>query len=761
MSLNHLRWAEQQVNDVQQASNGTLSIVEVLRSSDGPYPLIFDLSFSTKHLHIGREGLVLRQRERINIAIPQEFPFQLPSAYFSHTRFAGVPHVHWSRSLCLYQSPSTEWNPEDGLFGFLERIEEWLRDVSAGTINSPDVGAVHPPTAYASVKLATTCVLIVQDTPKVKGLPWLGKTRIKQRNSKRADIVGWSSPEDNKCDSDEIWGAAILLQKEMPYEYPLSFSDLLVCLKQHGLSTRQVLDNLASAALMNNVNYPLYVAIGAPMRRMPEELIERQHLAVWFLNLGIVNIVRQYSSLAVEGNSEKIARFIHQCETAHSIPIEWCRVLEGRTEVTLRRDMGRPLSWFEKKSVQVLGAGALGSLVCEMLVRAGVSTINICDNKLVGPGVLVRQPYTSSDVGTSKVAALKQRLDKIAPGIKVTTSVSDILTRPSDGSSWGADLDLIIDTTANVSVSAKLESLRRENVSLPRIPIISMAVDSEANRGLLLVSGSRFSGSVLDVGRKAKLVAFRNQELTDFRNAFWREGGAKIFQPEPGCSDATYVGSYADVLTFAGMMLNLAARDLATSEEINSSAHFVAQPWIEPSCSPTGKSWTTDYVIQGSEDQYEFRFEQSALDSLRDLVDQNARSSNSRNETGGVLFGEVSISTRIVWITEIIKAPSDSSATPVEFVCGVEGIQEINTAKINDSGGSNHFVGFWHTHPSASAIPSSVDMLSAVNLLAEPDINFSKLAMVIVGGSCNDYELGCGLFEKHGSMVQWSRTRWN
>jgi len=78
-----------------------------------------------------RDGIRLRPRERFVISVPKGFPFNKPETWTTHTRFAGHPHVQWKRQLCLYQSPATEWDVSDGIYGFMERLDQWVRAAAA------------------------------------------------------------------------------------------------------------------------------------------------------------------------------------------------------------------------------------------------------------------------------------------------------------------------------------------------------------------------------------------------------------------------------------------------------------------------------------------------------------------------------------------------------------------------------------------------------------------------------------------------------
>lgn len=70
--------------------------------------------------------------------------------------------------------------------------------------------------------------------------------------------------------------------------------------------------------------------------------------------------------------------------------------------------------------VVVVGAGGVGSWVCTMLIRSGISKIRIIDFDQVSLSSLNRHAVaTLEDVGTSKVECLKSRLLKIAPWAKI------------------------------------------------------------------------------------------------------------------------------------------------------------------------------------------------------------------------------------------------------------------------------------------------------------------------------------------------------
>lgn len=72
------------------------------------------------------------------------------------------------------------------------------------------------------------------------------------------------------------------------------------------------------------------------------------------------------------------------------------------------------------KYVAMVGAGAVGSVLSELLVRAGIERITIIDHDTLEGGNLVRHTLALDDVGTNKAVALTERLKGLSPHAKVT-----------------------------------------------------------------------------------------------------------------------------------------------------------------------------------------------------------------------------------------------------------------------------------------------------------------------------------------------------
>lgn len=110
-----------QLKDIEDNSDGALEILEQPIELNASSQILIRLSLETKGYRT-IHGLAFRDRERFDLFIHRDFPFKKPIIYFAHKRFIGTPHVQWGSAICLYQSSETEYNPSDGMFGFLTEL---------------------------------------------------------------------------------------------------------------------------------------------------------------------------------------------------------------------------------------------------------------------------------------------------------------------------------------------------------------------------------------------------------------------------------------------------------------------------------------------------------------------------------------------------------------------------------------------------------------------------------------------------------------
>ena len=724
--------AREHLREIAEASADTVQIVEETTRSSGY--LQFDVSIRFDGLERVEDGLPVRARELFRIVVPPTFPHERPSVATPHRRFAGFPHVQWSRHPCLYGS-SAEWKPEDGMYGFITRLDSWVRDAARNDLD-PDDAPLHPPVAYTTV---ARLVVPRADTPPVGASAWIGFAELRQRY-RRTEIIGWKSLSEAR---PQHFAPAILLHEPFPFEYPDTVIALLNELKSHGIDFGRFVLALASLANHTDAGTPLTVVLGTPMRRVEGGGRALQHLAVWEISGDDANKLREMQ-VSIEGADpdackEAIAKVVKWSVEAK---VGWCDVREMRSEVTRRRDQTSPMAWFRGKRVAIWGCGAIGTHVAESVVRAGAARVELIDKGVVAPGLLVRQGFEDSDIGCWKAEALADRLKRIEPDLEIEALTNNLIKRIGEADPI-PDVDLIIDCTASSAVRMKLERTLCGVGARP--PIASMGVSYDASSAMATLSMSRHSGGPLDLMRRLKLEACRRSRLTRLLEAFWPTTPVhQRFQAEPGCSEPTFVGSDADLAELSARMLNAVARALSKPDDGQTGAG-----WIFEEPGPVhAVFWPPDHTLVEKDRGYSVRVSHEAVREMRAWARRSVRTAGPTVETGGLVFGELNEAAGVLWVTEVEGPPQDSDAAEDHFTCGTAGMEEAADEKDRRFRGSVACVGSWHTHPTTGAHPSTVDIGAVAQLLAAPASARRTFVLLILSGSLDDPVLGAHAFRR-------------
>lgn len=133
-------------------------------------------------------------------------------------------------------------------------------------------------------------------------------------------------------------------------------------------------------------------------------------------------------------------------------PVEWLDTLNWHPDELATR--GRFNALVHRK-VLLIGAGALGSILAETIVRGGVLEIAVMDPGDLEAGNLVRHRLTMADIEAPKATALANRLAELSPSVRASGYAQEFPptqdlteTRASIGAA-----DVVIDTTGSPSVA--------------------------------------------------------------------------------------------------------------------------------------------------------------------------------------------------------------------------------------------------------------------------------------------------------------------
>jgi len=119
---------------------------------------------------------------------------------------------------------------------------------------------------------------------------------------------------------------------------------------------------------------------------------------------------------------------------------------------------GRVSDLLASKKVLMIGVGAVGSVVAELLVRAGVRQMVLMDSDAIAAGNLVRHTLTLASIGQDKATATAAKLNLVSPHANVEAiAVSFPPTRGADISAM-RECDVILDCTASDDVLPRLNA---------------------------------------------------------------------------------------------------------------------------------------------------------------------------------------------------------------------------------------------------------------------------------------------------------------
>lgn len=496
---------------------------------------------------------------------------------------------------------------------------------------------------------------------------------------------------------------------------------------------------------------PIFVMLGAPGRGVVgDELATR--VVAWRVEADAAPLLAavskiKYTPSDLEAQEAAEKTYDEALAWLIGAPLVWTRIHEMRPETTIRRDHTTASAWVRGRRILILGAGALGGPTAEACVRAGASTVTIVDHARVHPGNLVRQPYYENEIDQPKAEVLAARLARIHAAVTVSGDWCDAGAIISN-SAVVSKYDLVIDATADRIVRHTIELSRRDEPDAWP-PLLTMMIGHQATRGLVAVNSGRAPNAAVDLLRRLGQAARGREDLLDVTEDFYPDPPRHdMFQPEPGCSDATFIGSLADVTALAGQML-VAVLEALTGDGAVPAVGIARMP--AAGGTSTTVRWTPDHVLDDPATGYQVRLSAEATAQMHAETRRGLRIRGRDVETGGMLLGQTDTATRIVWVDTATGPPPDSVLSADYFRHGTVGIEEIRDAHRRATGRTSDFVGYWHIHPDGPAAPTDRQgMSSLVDLVA----GCRRPLMLILGGSPAQWDAWIDRAERPATLAR-------
>ena len=375
------------------------------------------------------------------------------------------------------------FHPEDRLAWHLTRVQKWLKLGSKNELGKPGdpfelpyVPTIGQNTIVFSEGLGTLPLWLRQG--RRSGRVQLNRLQNDSQvlvadgfftdKGERLVLPEWGKALGSPLDDLDAW---ILLNEVPvlePWQIPMNWGELRAACKSQCVDLDPVLRRAVSG-LRDAKSHALLVGFPIPAR------IGAEYRQVHWLALQLPPL----TTAVVPGFRAAEVGYWRYDRTRHfhdAAPLNWLKSENwAQAEITGR---GRLSDDAASKSYLVIGTGAVGSAVAELLVRSGVSRLTVIDNDCLEVGNLIRHTLTADDIGKPKAPSLATHLN----GASIHSSVKSIDERfpPRDPShiEQVLDCDVVIDCTADDAV---IDSLNRQEWDKP-VTFVSLSLGFGARR---------------------------------------------------------------------------------------------------------------------------------------------------------------------------------------------------------------------------------------------------------------------------------------
>jgi hypothetical protein len=244
-----------------------------------------------------------------------------------------------------------------------------------------------------------------------------------------------------------IWIKLFKVPIRQPWQIPFTWEELQNTLLIQGLNLMEIIES--SAHLFRDGKHH-FIMIGFPI---PETFGGSSLVMNWqAIKLPILSFGKQFA----KGFRKNELGYWHRDKVQifrKNDKVNWLLTENWNRNEILNR--GRFESRISQCSILQIGAGSLGSMVSEQLVRADLQKLKIIDADLLQVGNLVRHTLDISQLGKNKAQTLSEKLNDSVPHSKVTGIAARFPTDDLDYSNYR----VILDCTGEDEVICKLQNL--------------------------------------------------------------------------------------------------------------------------------------------------------------------------------------------------------------------------------------------------------------------------------------------------------------
>ena len=352
------------------------------------------------------------------------------------------------------------YTTEDRLLWHCQRAIEWIRCASRGELVLPGepFELPHTPPSCETSKIFRFSEGVISDTPwhdtpvrsgrarvfnlKQNEKTWFVERLMGPRNDELVQIPWGQYVTRHRGKSwDGAWVRLQAMPTVKPYRFPETWGELKQALLEQNVSLRSILSSVTKHLRDREIHFLL---IGFPI---PEVLEGPPAITHWIaIALPVLSSGNTYANgfrANEQGHFENDmrTRFLSDERLVYMSTENW--------HPDQIHNRGRFQEGLRSARVAVIGCGALGAPIAEMLIRGGVHQMTLFDGDWTEIGNLTRHTLSINDIGEGKAARLAQRLNSLNPHAEVEAVPSKVNFTSQDASQRLLEHDLIVDCTAN------------------------------------------------------------------------------------------------------------------------------------------------------------------------------------------------------------------------------------------------------------------------------------------------------------------------
>lgn len=409
---------------------------------------------------------------RLNITINEDFPFYPPSVCLEDPA-PPTWHQETDGSLCLYAEGGSglPWRTTDGL---VSRIREWFDNADRGWPDDPG-----EPDLERYFDVAPHGTLVTYDD--IDDLVGKSLTFDKRKDGWFHAVPGpWPNRKQRRSKGrPAIWGyAADLGTLERPV---LDWDDIVGRLQDQDLLP--AITDLAHRDSWTGLLLLRYAREGSEGRR--EAVV-----ALW-----------------VDGDKTRLT-------------VKGLRVADVSDHAVHRPRQGATARLLRRKTIAIVGCGAVGSFLAEELARAGIGRLLLVDRDYLRPGNCVRHLCTAEQVPLPKVDAVQQVLDTRGHMDADSITVWRERLTPTIAADLFREAHLVVDASAHASCHEILFHVSTE-LGEQAPPHVRVGVHRDGD----LVRIDRFGGGALPADHPTRPAPVEAREDGPTKGQPYREVG--------------------------------------------------------------------------------------------------------------------------------------------------------------------------------------------------------------------------------------------